>query len=301
MNQLLGTARRALSGSARNTLRASSFAPQRNFVARPLGACGFLSPMNNTPSSNHPVALSDQLAAEQQLLSNCFGQSSRGLSTSAWRANKKPNLPVVNSTRGPKQRDGDGENKHQMRRRGNDRVGGNRRENKPASESEYIAKRLVTRVISVDAVRKTTAGGRVNRFRAIVAAGNGAGAAGFGFGKALTTRAAIAKALAQAKKRWVAIELREDNGLYHDVMGKFNNTRVLLRSSKPFNGLRAGGIVRGICDVFGIQNSTTKVIGRTTPSSVVYACFHALAQHKTPIEVQEIRGRKLFRSNRWMF
>ena len=158
---------------------------------------------------------------------------------------------------------------------------------------------MTSRVLSVDSVRKTTSEGRVNRFRALVCCGNGKGAAGFAFGKGNSVREAIRKAYNASRKRWVSIELRDDQGLFHDVLGKFNNTRVLLRSCKPYNGLTAGNVVRGICDCFGIENSTTKVIGRKTPGSVTYATFYALSQHQSPTEIQNIRGRKLVRSNRW--
>lgn len=173
------------------------------------------------------------------------------------------------------------------------------REAKKSSQHPIEHQEYVSRVISVDAVRKTTKGGRVNRFRALVVCGNGYGAAGFALGKAETVRKAIQKAYAGSKRRWVAMERAEDNGLYHDVLGKKNNTRVLLRRCKPYNGITAGGVVRGIMEAFGIDNVTSKVIGRTTKSSVVYATFDALSRHQTPREVSEKRGRKIIRSSRW--
>jgi len=158
---------------------------------------------------------------------------------------------------------------------------------------------LISRVLSVDSVRKTTKGGRVNRFRALVACGNGNGAAGFAYGKADTVRKAVQKAYNASKKRWVVLERREDKGLYHDVVGEFNSTKVIVRSCEPFKGLKAGRVVRGICEVFGIENAVSKIIGPRTVTTVVNATFHALSQHRTPQEMSRARGRRLLRASRW--
>jgi small subunit ribosomal protein S5 len=181
-------------------------------------------------------------------------------------------------------------------------VAGERSEGKrPKAVEKYNPERVdfISRVLAVDSVRKTTKGGRINRFRALVACGNGHGAAGFSLGKSETMRKAVAKAYAGAKKRWVAIEMTPDKGIWHDVMGKFNNTQVLMRSAKPYTGIKAGPIVRGISECFGIETVVSKVIGPRGTLAQVYSTFHALSQLTTPHEESLRRGRRIVRVSRW--
>jgi len=160
---------------------------------------------------------------------------------------------------------------------------------------------VVSRILAVDSVRNTKKGGRTNRFRALVVAGNGNGALGFATGKSRNVRDAINKAATRAKmqSRWVPINLAPDKGLYHDVMGKKNNTLVLLRSTRPYAGLTANPVIQGLCLCAGIESAVTKVIGRTTTSSVVYAFFDALAKHRSPQEIAMFSGKKVKLCTRW--
>ncbi|GBG31642.1 30S ribosomal protein S5, chloroplastic [Hondaea fermentalgiana] len=158
---------------------------------------------------------------------------------------------------------------------------------------------IVSRVVAVDSTRKTTKGGRINSFRAMVVAGNGNGAGGFAVGKGRTVRAAIDKAYRHALTNWVPVDLSEDKGVFYDVIGKKNNTRVLLRACKPYNGLTASPLIKCLCDTVGIENATTKILGRTTTSSVVYAFFDALGKLHSPEDLSLARGMKVKRITRF--
>jgi len=168
-------------------------------------------------------------------------------------------------------------------------------------ESRYKKKRdpkgpptkICSRVLSIDSIRKTTAGGRINRFRAIVCAGNMNGAGGFGIAKGYTVKEATQKALKKAQKNWIVIDLTEDNGIYHDVIGKFNNTKVMMRANRPYSGTRAGRIVQGILDVMGVRTCVTRVFGKGATSSVVFATFNGFGRLVSPDEVSETRGKRV--------
>jgi small subunit ribosomal protein S5 len=134
--------------------------------------------------------------------------------------------------------------------------------------------------------------GRRTQFRALVVMGNGYGAAGFGVGKGPRPRQALLDAQKNCVKDIVIMKISPWGGLYHDVLGQHNNTKVMMRATKPLHGVTAGRVVAAICDCFGISNVTTKVIGRRNPFTVVNATFNALGQHETPLDVAFRRGRK---------
>jgi len=191
---------------------------------------------------------------------------------------------------------------------------GNQRENQgnyvQLSDTEKLQKqekrkereldlKITSRVIAVDSVRKTTAAGRINNFRAAVVAGDGNGLGGFGVATAPTVKDAIRKAYARSKQHWVYLDMTEDKGLYFDVMGKHNSTRVLLRSCRPYSGITAGREVEAICQVMGLENTVSKVIGRRNSLAVINATFEAFGKHRTPEETSRLRGRKIIRCPKW--
>ena len=157
----------------------------------------------------------------------------------------------------------------------------------------------VSRVINVSRVSRMTRQGRKFQFRALVVMGSGNGSAGLGVGKGLTTRAALRDAKREAMREVVVLSLAPWGGLYHDVMGKCNNTKVLFKSGRPRPNaphgrlLRAGPVVQAVCDCFGISTGTTKVIGRRNPYTVVQAVFRGLGKHRSPEELAEEAGRRV--------
>ena len=100
------------------------------------------------------------------------------------------------------------------------------------------------------------------RFRAVVVSGNRAGKIGVGVATGQDVQMAIEKATRLSKKYIIEISIVEDS-IPHEVISKFGAAKVLLRPQRKGRGLVAGGTVRIICNLAGIKNISSKILGRT--------------------------------------
>jgi len=124
-------------------------------------------------------------------------------------------------------------------------------------KEEYESKLLdLARVVHV------RAGGKKLRFRAVVVIGNRAGKVGVGVATGLDVAQAVEKATFQSKKNMIEIPIIEET-IPHEVSAKFGAAKVILKSQRKGRGLVAGGTVRVICQLAGIKNISSKVLGRT--------------------------------------
>jgi small subunit ribosomal protein S5 len=129
--------------------------------------------------------------------------------------------------------------------------------NREPEKSEYEQKLLdVARIVRV------VAGGRRFRFRAVVVIGDRKGQVGLGVAKGQDVSLAVEKATAKAKKHLVKIPLLEGT-IPHSVEAKYGSAKVLLKPGRLGRGIVAGGAVRVVCDLVGIENISAKIIGRT--------------------------------------
>lgn len=120
-----------------------------------------------------------------------------------------------------------------------------------------------SKLLDLARVTKVTGGGKNLRFRAVIVVGNRKGKVGIGVAKGLDVSQAIDKATRAAKKNLKTIAIKEGT-IPHEVEAKYGPARVLLKPQRKGRGLVAGGTVRVICSLSGIQDISSKILSRTT-------------------------------------
>ena len=141
---------------------------------------------------------------------------------------------------------------------------------------------LVEKLVFVNRVAKTVKGGRTMSFAALVVVGDQKGRIGFGSGKAAEVPEAIVKATNEAKKNMIRIPLREGRTLHHDISGRFGAGKVVLRTAPAGTGVIAGGPMRAVFEVLGVQDVVAKSLGSNNPYNMIKATFAALQAINSP-------------------
>lgn len=151
---------------------------------------------------------------------------------------------------------------------------------KPEFDQKIIDIRRVTRVV---------AGGRRFSFSVALIAGDRKGAIGLGLGKAGDTSLAINKALRNAKKNMVKLNLTKTMSLPHDLSAKFSSSKVKIFPNRG-RGLVAGSVVRDILKLAGVKDVTGKVLGGTknklnNSKAVMFALAPISVRYSKPIDI----------------
>jgi small subunit ribosomal protein S5 len=155
---------------------------------------------------------------------------------------------------------------------------------------EISTNNLKDQVVSIQRVTKVVKGGKNLSFSALVVVGDERGHAGFGMGKAREVPMAIRKAIEQAKKNLLRLNLK-GTSIPHQVTGRYGSGEVLLKPASEGTGIIAGGPVRAVMEVAGIHNVLTKSLGTSNPHNVIKATFDALLRLKDEGRVAELRSR----------
>ncbi len=148
---------------------------------------------------------------------------------------------------------------------------------------------FIEQVVKIYRVAKVVKGGRRFSFSAVVVVGDGKGKVGAATGKATEVPEAIRKAIEKAKKNMAAVPIVSTT-VPHEVVGRSDAARVLLKPASLGTGVVAGGSVRAVMEAAGYQNVLTKCLGSNNATNVVWAVMDGLRQLKTAEEVADMRG-----------
>jgi small subunit ribosomal protein S5 len=166
--------------------------------------------------------------------------------------------------------------------------GNDRRDNRPEETPEFA-----DRLVAINRVSKTVKGGKRFGFAALVVVGDQRGRVGFGKGKAKEVPEAIRKATEQAKRSLIRVPLKDSRTLHHDIEGRHGAGKVVMRTAVAGTGIIAGGPMRAVFEMLGIQDVVAKSIGSQNPYNMIRATIDGLKQESSPRHVANRRGKKV--------
>ena len=147
-------------------------------------------------------------------------------------------------------------------------------------------------VVEINRIAKTVKGGRRMKFTALVVVGDHKGHYGFALSKAAEVPDAIKKATEAARKTLYTIHLVKGNTISHEVIGKYGACNVYLKPAPEGTGIIAGGPVRAILELAGVQNVCSKVYGSRAPINIIRATNQGLNNLKSYKEMKELRNKE---------
>lgn len=148
---------------------------------------------------------------------------------------------------------------------------------------------LEDRVVEINRVTKVVKGGRNLRFNALVVVGDRNGHVGMGTGKAQEVPEAIRKAVEDAKRNLIKVPL-VGTTIPHEVLGVYSGGRVMLRPAVAGSGVSAGGPIRAILELAGVEDVSSKSLGSSSAINMVRATLDGINQLKKAEEVAKLRG-----------
>jgi len=148
----------------------------------------------------------------------------------------------------------------------------------------------IEKLVQVNRVAKTVKGGRIFTFTALTVLGDGKGRVGFGRGKSREVPAAIQKAMEAARRNMIQVDLA-GNTLQYAMNAHHGASKVFMQPASDGTGVIAGGAMRAVMEVAGVQNVLAKCYGSTNPVNVVQATFKALKSMQSPESVAAKRGK----------
>lgn len=150
----------------------------------------------------------------------------------------------------------------------------------------------IEKLVQVNRVAKTVKGGRIFTFTALTVVGDGKGRVGFGRGKSREVPAAIQKAMEAARRNMIRVELKGST-LQYPIRSVHGSANVYMQPASEGTGVIAGGAMRAVLEVAGVQNVLAKCYGSTNPVNVVQATFKGLQNMQSPEAVAAKRGKSV--------
>ncbi|NIH16490.1 MAG: 30S ribosomal protein S5 [Buchnera aphidicola (Periphyllus lyropictus)] len=153
-------------------------------------------------------------------------------------------------------------------------------------------KEFQEKLITVNRVSKTVKGGRIFSFTALTVVGNKNGKVGYGYGKAREVPFAIQKAMEKAKRNMISFKLKNKT-LQHTIKESYTSSKIFMKPASEGTGIIAGGAMRAVLEVAGVQNVLAKTYGSTNPMNVVRATINGLSNMRSPKEIAKKRNKSV--------
>lgn len=150
-------------------------------------------------------------------------------------------------------------------------------------------KQLEDKVVHIGRVTKVVKGGRIFKFTALVVVGDHEGNVGIGHGKAREVPDAIRKALENAKKNIVSVPVVKGS-IPHEIIGKFGASEIIMKPAAPGTGIIAGGALRSLFELAGVQNILAKSVRSRNAYNTLYAAMNGFENIRTLDQVAATRG-----------
>lgn len=169
----------------------------------------------------------------------------------------------------------------------------NRRDNRGGRDRVEETPEFADRLVAINRVSKTVKGGKRFGFAALVVVGDQRGRVGFGKGKAKEVPEAIRKATEQAKRQLIRVPLKDARTLHHDIEGRHGAGKVVMRTASAGTGIIAGGPMRAVFEMLGVQDIVAKSLGSANPYNMIRATIDGLKAETSPRSVAARRNKKV--------
>lgn len=133
-------------------------------------------------------------------------------------------------------------------------------------------------IVDLARVTRVQRGGKRLRFRACVGVGNKKGQVGIGMAKGNDVANAVEKATRHAKKKAIQIKLTANGSIPYAVTIKYKSSKILFKPAPPGTGLKAGGVIRTMCDLAGVENISAKILGNNNKLTNAQAFIEAFSK-----------------------
>lgn len=160
------------------------------------------------------------------------------------------------------------------------------------ANNEQATVELQEKLVQVNRVAKVVKGGRIFGFTALTVVGDGNGRVGFGRGKAREVPVAIQKAMESARRNMISVNLN-GHTLQYPVKATHGASKVYMQPASEGTGIIAGGAMRAVLELAGVQNVLAKCYGSTNPVNVVRATFNGLKAMQSPEDIAAKRGKSV--------